>query len=107
MLKHKKILGILMVLLALSLTACQGFIRVREVDGGYDIDLGAQGDSEVIPPTGGDTIIQQQQQDGVTTNEFIQSNWILILGLLLVFTIVIVALTRDRRGYEHRHNDHE
>lgn len=58
--------------------------------------------SEVLPPTGGDTIIQQQQ-GSQPTNEFIQSNWILILGILLVFTIVIVALTR--RGETHIHKD--
>lgn len=102
---HKCIifLSILVVVTTLTLTACEGVVRVEPDNGGWKLNFDVRGDP--LTDSDGDIIVQQQQDSGNSTQDFLQSNWILILGMMLVFIIVIVALTRDRRDTDHHHDE--
>ncbi len=102
---HKRIifLSVLVLVTSLTLIACEGVVRVEPDNGGWKLNFDVRGDP--LTDSDGDIIVQQQQDSGNVTQDFFQSNWILVLGMLLVFIIVIVALTRDRRRPSHHHDE--
>jgi len=101
--KRILLVGMLAVAVMLFLTACEGVVRIDQENGGWKLNFDVRGDP--LTDSDGDIIVQQQQDSGNVTQDFFQSNWILVLGMLLVFIIVIVALTRDRRGTDHHHDE--